>query len=147
MTYEGFNIELYLDESNGFVFGGNGSNCLTWMDKMGSSEKAGTKGVPGSSRDGAPIEMTALLKCGLNFVITANEKGHFAPTGVKTKFGEELSYKDWAAKIQANFEKHYWIPYDVEQFKDFVLKPYAVRRKGIYKDTLGASKESYHFSF
>lgn len=72
MDVEGFTIELCMDEETGFVFGGNGKNCLTWMDKMGSSSKAGTKGVPATSRDGAPIEMTALLYAGLEFVIKAN---------------------------------------------------------------------------
>lgn len=142
MTYEGFNIDLTLDEATGFIIGGNSHNCLTWMDKMGSSDKAGTTGVPGSSRDGAPIEMTALLKCGLDFVIAANAKGHYKYTSAKTNKGETLTYKDWAARIKANFEKHYWIPDEVEQFKDFALKPYAVRRKGIYKDTIQAYKES-----
>jgi len=60
MSEEGFNIDLWPDWTNGFIYGGNKYNCLTWMDKMGSSTKALNAGLPGSSRDGAPIEMTAL---------------------------------------------------------------------------------------
>ncbi len=50
MDYLGFNISLKLDEKTGFILGGNTKNCLTWMDKMGSSEKAGTQGVPANPR-------------------------------------------------------------------------------------------------
>ena len=72
MKYEGFNIFLKLNISTGFIMGGNSHNCLTWMDKLGSSLKAGNKGIPATPRDGAPIEMTCLLKKCLNFLINAN---------------------------------------------------------------------------
>jgi glycogen debranching enzyme len=84
MESEGFNIELALDPTTGFIVGGNYRNQLTWMDKLGSSTKAGNKGFPATSRDGAPIELTALLKHDLDFVINC---GQYKYDGVKLKNG------------------------------------------------------------
>lgn len=59
MTSDGFNIKLEVDAETGFVLGGNGRNCLTWMDKMGSMGKA--QGLPATSRNGGPVELVGLL--------------------------------------------------------------------------------------
>lgn len=61
MTAEGFNIHLTVDETTGFIDGGNHMNCLTWMDKMGSSTKAGNKGYPATPRAGEPVQLVGLL--------------------------------------------------------------------------------------
>ena len=96
MESEGFNIELSLDLQTGFIVGGNWRNQLTWMDKMGSSSKAGNKGFPATSRDGAPIELMALLKHVLEFVINCKQ---YKYDGVKLKNGQKLHFKQWAELI------------------------------------------------
>ncbi|EGR29515.1 hypothetical protein IMG5_154030 [Ichthyophthirius multifiliis] len=128
METEGFNIALKMEETNGFIFGGNMKNCLTWMDKMGSSVKAGNKGVPGTSRDGAPVEMTALLKCCLNFLINCKD---YPYAYVQISKDRKITFVEWAQLIQLNFEKFYWIP---EENINPLHEKY-ILRKGIYMDT------------
>ena len=98
MKLEGFDIDVYVDWDTGIVFGGSQFNCGTWMDKMGESERAGSKGVPGTPRDGAAVEITGLLYSTLKWVTELNENEQYAYTGVDTKIGK-VAFKDWAAKI------------------------------------------------
>ncbi len=85
MKDEGFNIDIKVDWKTGLIFGGNRFNCGTWMDKMGESERAGNKGLPGTPRDGAPVEITGLLKSTLRWLDQLSRAGKFPFKGVETE--------------------------------------------------------------
>jgi glycogen debranching enzyme len=82
MKDDGFNVDIQVDWSTGLILGGNEHNCGTWMDKMGESAKAGTKGLPGTPRDGAPVEITGLLKSALRWLDAISTRGNFPFKGV-----------------------------------------------------------------
>lgn len=155
MKDEGFNNEIGLDFKSGFVFGGNRWNCGTWMDKMGSSERAGNKGHPATPRDGSAVELIGLSRSIVGWLVEMNRLGYypydsietassslieidvssrrltvrflFSGSGGKTK----LLFTDWAKRIDENFEKYFWIDEnDSSQF---------VNRRSIYKDTINSS--------
>ena len=77
---------------------------------QGESMKAGNKGMPGTPRDGAPVEITGLLKSALRWVDELAAKGSFPADGVTNKDGKKVTYKTWADLIQKSFEEYYFIP-------------------------------------
>ncbi|ROV89393.1 hypothetical protein VSDG_08690 [Cytospora chrysosperma] len=141
MKDEGFNIDIKVDWSNGFIFGGNQSNCGTWMDKMGESERAGSKGVPGTPRDGAAVEITGLCYSTLRWVHALSEQGKFKYSSVTKADKSTIGFKEWADLIKANFERCYYVPLSREDDAKYDVNSAIVNRRGIYKDLYKSGKE------
>lgn len=99
MSTEGFTIRLHVDEDSGFIVGGNSWNCLTWMDKMGSSAKAGNKGEPATPRAGSPIELTGLLYHCLVSYSELFKEGHYG-FGCVEFFKRKITWDVWADLIR-----------------------------------------------
>ena len=141
MKPEGFQIDINVDWETGLIFGGSQLNCGTWMDKMGESERAGSKGIPGTPRDGAAVEITGLVYSALAWVSSLHASGHFASSGVTTTAGSRVTFSDWAAKIKANFERCYFVPVGSSEDTDYDVNPSIINRRGIYKDLYRSGKE------
>jgi len=139
MTSEGFNIKIETDWKTGIIFGGNQHNCGTWMDKMGESPKAGSKGVPGTPRDGAAVEITGLLYSTLIWLGSSHAAGTYKYSGVDTPRGK-VTWDSWAKLLKDNFERCYYIPEDAQQDADFDIDSKIVNRRGIYKDLYKSGK-------
>ena len=136
MKQEGFHVCVGVNRETGFVYGGNEWNCGTWMDKMGSSEKAGNKGKPGTPRDGSAVELIGLCKSVVSWIETLHSKGLWNYDGV----GKELdkwSWSQWSQSIQNNFESKFYVS---ESDSD----PLINKRK-IYKDSFGATHQWQDF--
>ncbi|KAI8632263.1 glycoside hydrolase family 133 protein [Xylariaceae sp. FL1651] len=141
MCDEGFNIEINVDWSNGIIFGGNQHNCGTWMDKMGESERAGSKGVPGTPRDGAAIEITGLLYSTLKWLTKLNHEGNYSYKGVTKSDGTEITFSAWADILKSSFEYSYYVPENPSDDSQYAVNPNVVNRRGTYKDLFRSGKE------
>ncbi|KAJ7395271.1 glycogen debranching enzyme [Pitangus sulphuratus] len=140
MRDEGFNVTAGVDHETGFVFGGNRFNCGTWMDKMGESEKARNKGIPATPRDGSAVEMVGLCKSTVRWLLDLSGKNIFPFRGVTVKrHGKEemITYDEWNRKIQAHFERLFFVSEDPADPNE--KHPDLVHKRGIYKDSYGAS--------
>ncbi|KAH9488900.1 hypothetical protein Btru_058327, partial [Bulinus truncatus] len=136
----GFNVKVGIDWKTGFVFGGNEHNCGTWMDKMGSSAKAGNKGKPATPRDGSAVELVGMCARVVRWLANANENKLYPYGGVECLTNgkaEKITFANWFEKIKVNFEKLYFIAEKPDP--DNEPRPDLINRRGIYKDTLNAS--------
>eukprot|EP01028_Stygiella_incarcerata_P002263 TRINITY_DN1421_c0_g1_i1.p1 TRINITY_DN1421_c0_g1~~TRINITY_DN1421_c0_g1_i1.p1 ORF type:complete len:1578 (-),score=400.60 TRINITY_DN1421_c0_g1_i1:5551-10284(-) len=166
MTDEGFNVEIFVDtphfrqqcmskrydspmakrvismcrEATYFCYGGNQWNCGTWMDKMGESKRAKNFGVPSTPRDGAAIEITALLHSTLVWLIGLHRQRKYDYDSVEV-YGKTMSYQSWAKGIEESFDMCYYVPYDPLEEKTHVINPKLVNHRGIYKDVFCSSAE------
>ncbi|VBB30985.1 unnamed protein product [Acanthocheilonema viteae] len=129
---ERFHVKAYVDHSTGFIYGGNLYNCGTWMDKMGSSEKAGNKGWPATPRDGAAVELQGLCFAVIEKLEELYRKKLYPYEGVFTENKEIWTWQKWACILKNNFECFFYVTDDdSSQY---------VNRRGIIKDTYGSTQ-------
>lgn len=140
MKPEGFQIDIHPDWSNGLIFGGNQNNCGTWMDKMGESEKAGNKGVPGSPRDGCAVEIAGMLYSTVKWLAKLNAEGKYKYSDVSIGNGKRISFADWAKLIKDNFEHCFYVPRVKSEDGQYDVDSSIVNRRGIYKDLYRGGK-------
>jgi hypothetical protein len=137
MTAEGFRVRAWVDPATGFVHGGNGANCGTWMDKMGCVAGVNA-GVPATPRDGAAVEVTGLLFSVLRFMAALPE-GALPARGAALRGGEFLTWAAWAARVKAHFERAYFVPPTPAEDAGFAVHAAWVHRRGVFKDTVGSA--------
>ncbi|BFY99964.1 hypothetical protein BsWGS_03004 [Bradybaena similaris] len=136
MTDQGFNVEVGIHWDTGFVFGGNEWNCGTWMDKMGSSAKAGNKGKPATPRDGSAVELVGMCAGTVKWLSEIHKVGLYPYDGVEMLVQgrkERILFKDWYEKIKVNFEKYFYVSDKPDEANE--PKPELIARRGIYKDS------------
>ncbi|KAL3318336.1 hypothetical protein Ciccas_002998 [Cichlidogyrus casuarinus] len=125
-------VTANIDHETGFPRGGNRFNCGTWMDKMGSSERAGNRGLPATPRDGSAVELVGLCFAVVNFFSKHADLLEGCQGVTDRASGQVITWTEWAAKIQANFERLFWIPTDSQD-------PSWAYNSGTYRDCVGSS--------
>ncbi|XP_067951516.1 glycogen debranching enzyme-like [Watersipora subatra] len=143
MADEGFNIVAGIDWNTGFVYGGNASNCGTWMDKMGSSKRAGNKGKPATPRNGSAVELVGLCASAVRWLADLHKAKSYEYEGVAAKrkgwsHTQLVTYEIWYGLIKRNFESHFWVD-GTHSSMSAEHKPELINKRNIYKDCVGAS--------
>lgn len=131
MKEPGFRVTAGVCRKTGFVYGGNPYNCGTWMDKMGSSAKAGNDGTPATPRDGSAVELVGLCCSVVTWLAELYESGRYTHEGV-AHGAEQWSWAQWKQKLIDSFEAHFWVS---ESDSDPL-----VNKRHIYKDCFDSSE-------
>ena len=101
---------------------------------MGSSEKAKTKGVPSSPRDGSAVELVGLQASVLRFLDESSDYPYKCVERKNANSNDVINwtFNEWATRVERNFEKFFWV-------SESDTSP-LVHKKSIYKDTVGHNK-------
>lgn len=75
------------------------------MDKMGSSELAGTKGKPATPRDGSAVEIIGLCKSALAFLGQMYKEGKYSFNTVEHCDGAGM----WESMMPSDIDKMHFI--------------------------------------
>lgn len=51
-----------------------------------------------------------------------------------------VTYEQWADRIQASFEKNYYVPADASEDAKYNVNSNLINRRGIYKDVFGSGE-------
>lgn len=141
MQPDGFTVEARINLSTGLVSGGNAWNCGTWMDKMGESELAKNVGVPATPRDGAAIELSALFASCCRWLLEID-----GSTSYRLHDGQVVRLDRLYEALKSSFESHFYVPEDAGLDASFHISAQVlVGRRGIYRDTFGASSAACDF--
>lgn len=143
MSDPGFNSSIGVDRTTGFVYGGNVHNCGTWMDKMGSSERAGNLGRPATPRDGSAVELVGLCRSTVGWLARLHTSGKYPYSGVcgsESTAAVEWSWHHWAELIDANFERCFYIDEVPGRQAERDLPADLIYVRGMYKDSVNASQ-------
>uniref|UniRef100_A0A4W6G5N5 Glycogen debranching enzyme n=1 Tax=Lates calcarifer TaxID=8187 RepID=A0A4W6G5N5_LATCA len=122
MRDEGFSVVAKADPATGFVSGGNRFNCGTWMDKMGESERARNKGIS-TPQDCSPMMELKYTETQLFPLLQVKSCLSRTPSGTSS--------------CSSAFEAGFWVSGDPNDPNE--KHPDLVHKKGIYKDSYGAS--------
>jgi len=81
----------------------------------------------------------------LRFINEEIELTNYPYEFVTLKNGNKLTYKDWENKVEANFEKYFWIGNKGENEQNNQMDYKLVKRENIYKDVVYCTNKNAEY--